>query len=309
MKLVYNNNYVDLLNRSENELLRSLNGLSKERFYFKSSRDSWSIYECLIHILITEKNISKIIKLDSYSTVPLRQITGMEKIVSLMESPESLSAPELTEPNEENIKKLFEDDQPADHLNLEKVPGSISDFNTGNTDKRDQIAFAAKERSGKTYEVIFGRMGRRNLKTEKIEKKIYANSSREYHPEKSSPKEIKNPFIEKYLQQNDQINFSAASAQNQQKKDAYIYTGTEPERGKFSQYKNIKELLNLFISIRDELINYFLLNPDVNLNTFYFAHPQLGNLTKEEWLFYLAAHTNRHRMQIENIKIHLPFTI
>lgn len=326
MKLVYNNDYIDLLQRSENDLLHSLNGLSKERFYFKPAKNKWSIYECLLHILISEKNITKIIKIDSYSSIPLKQKTGMEKIIEYMENPESYIAPEMTLPNEANIKNLFENNFSEEAVaknDIIEEPEAVEEK-------------ASAKRSLKTYDVIFGSKGSRNFREDK---RIYADSSKESFLNKESSektkdsfekknKNITNPFAAKFMQQpemdlpvasnnrfNDEVNnevieeLSSEGLTDKISLRSYSHAYVSALNSTNVPVKNIKELMNLFISIRDELINYFLLNPDVSLNTFYFAHPELGDLTKEEWLFYLVSHTNRHRKQVENIKIHLPFAI
>lgn len=312
MKLVYNNDYIDLVTRSENDLLSSLNGLSKERFYFKPSKNSWSIYESLIHILIIEKNISKIINIESHSYIRLKQNVGMEKIIEFMEHPENYIAPDFSLPNEENIKKLFEEGSSISIHGLEKISGGISDINDEQVSEAEMIS-EKKRSSGKTYDVIFGSKGSRLLKEEKNyfkeKKKIYAAKTNElYYNKEGNEKNLKNPFYEKYVQNDGTVEIRSVKEDNTPIKLQQISKNT-PSSDIFSSQKNIKELMNLFIGIRDELINFFLKNPEEDLNTFYFAHPTLGYLTKEEWLFYLVSHTNRHRKQIENIKVRLPFTI
>ena len=48
---------IDELNRTKENLLNSIKGLSKEQLNFKSSPTSWSIAECTEHLAISETNI------------------------------------------------------------------------------------------------------------------------------------------------------------------------------------------------------------------------------------------------------------
>ncbi len=48
---------------------------------------------------------------------------------------------------------------------------------------------------------------------------------------------------------------------------------------------------------------------DITKETHTIKHPRLGEMTKLDWVHFMIAHTNRHILQIEELKIHPDFPV
>lgn len=68
--------------------------------------------------------------------------------------------------------------------------------------------------------------------------------------------------------------------------------------GRFKTIEEIKKNINAII---DQIIDHISTH-NIEQETHTIKHPRLGEMTKVDWLHFLISHTNRHIMQIEEVK-------
>ncbi len=73
------------------------------------------------------------------------------------------------------------------------------------------------------------------------------------------------------------------------------------------RFSNMDELRSKFQSNRTRICEG-LRNSEFVFDTQLFKHPVLGELTKKDWLNFMIHHTERHRVQIEDIKANIGFS-
>ena len=84
------------------------------------------------------------------------------------------------------------------------------------------------------------------------------------------------------------------------KRDAFKVIAPEfaSPKGKFTTVEDAKQNIN---SIINEMINYISTHP-IDQETHPIKHFRLGEMTKVDWIHFLISHTNRHILQIEEVK-------
>lgn len=66
-------------------------------------------------------------------------------------------------------------------------------------------------------------------------------------------------------------------------------------------YTNAEEAKSVIYSDTERVLN-LLENTDISKQTQTFPHHALGEMTKTDWVHFMLAHTQRHLLQIEEIK-------
>ncbi len=74
------------------------------------------------------------------------------------------------------------------------------------------------------------------------------------------------------------------------------------------RFSNLTELRDKFVSNRKRICDG-LRNNEFVFDRQLFMHPVLGELTKKDWLHFMIHHTERHRVQIEDVKANVGFSI
>ncbi len=69
-------------------------------------------------------------------------------------------------------------------------------------------------------------------------------------------------------------------------------------KGRFKTVEEVKQNIN---SIIDKIIDYISTNK-IEEDTQTIKHFRLGEMTKVDWIHFLISHTNRHILQIEEVK-------
>ena len=84
------------------------------------------------------------------------------------------------------------------------------------------------------------------------------------------------------------------------KRDAFKVIAPEfaSPKGKFITIEDAKQNIT---SIINEITNYILTHP-IEQETHSIKHFRLGEMTKVDWIHFLISHTNRHILQIEEVK-------
>lgn len=72
--------------------------------------------------------------------------------------------------------------------------------------------------------------------------------------------------------------------------------------GRFASIQDAEQNLNSLIDKIVEHIN----NNKIEEETITVKHPMLGEMTKVDWIHFMIAHTNRHLLQIEEVKSSAP---
>jgi uncharacterized damage-inducible protein DinB len=66
-------------------------------------------------------------------------------------------------------------------------------------------------------------------------------------------------------------------------------------------FKNIQEATQQYNLVINDIINQ-LDKTDITNDTQTITHFRLGEMTKTDWLYFMIAHTNRHLLQIDELK-------
>jgi|ERR1019366_9112855 uncharacterized damage-inducible protein DinB len=70
-------------------------------------------------------------------------------------------------------------------------------------------------------------------------------------------------------------------------------------KGSFKTTTDAKQNIN---SINDKIVNHINTNK-IEQETHTIKHPILGEMTKVDWIHFMVSHTNRHILQIEEVKL------
>lgn len=73
-------------------------------------------------------------------------------------------------------------------------------------------------------------------------------------------------------------------------------------------FMNVSDAVQNINSIIDKII-FFLNTNDIELEAQLIKHPLLDVMTKVDWIHFMLVHTNRHMLQIEELKANINFPV